>query len=76
MMSWVPFPSQSTTTRGFGPSPPASWYLPSISWNPPFPALVKGMILLALAIMTVQALLHLIASLRAKATPDDQGETH
>jgi len=48
------------------------------SWNPPFPALVKGMILLALAIMTVQALIHLVQSLRSKpatptAAPDNEG---
>ncbi|PSJ20577.1 C4-dicarboxylate ABC transporter permease, partial [Halomonas sp. ND22Bw] len=36
------------------------------SWNPPFPALVKGVILLALAIMCVQSLLHLTRSLRRK----------
>ncbi|MDX5378457.1 MAG: TRAP transporter small permease, partial [Halomonas sp.] len=34
------------------------------SWNPPFPAMVKGVILFALALMTLQALLHLIQSLR------------
>ncbi|SDM30499.1 Tripartite ATP-independent transporter, DctQ component, partial [Modicisalibacter muralis] len=39
------------------------------SWNPPFPSLAKGMIMLALMIMTLQALLHLIQSLRARATP-------
>ncbi|MDT0500732.1 MULTISPECIES: TRAP transporter small permease subunit [unclassified Halomonas] len=36
------------------------------SWNPPFPALVKGVILFALALMTLQALLHLVQSLRAR----------
>lgn len=36
------------------------------SWNPPFPAMVKGVILFALALMTLQALLHLIQSLRAR----------
>ncbi|MGQ4879031.1 TRAP transporter small permease subunit [Billgrantia sp. LNSP4103-1] len=36
------------------------------SWNPPFPAMVKGVILFALALMTLQATLHLIQSLRAR----------
>ncbi|NUJ61306.1 TRAP transporter small permease [Halomonas taeanensis] len=46
------------------------------SWNPPFPALVKGMIMLALIIMCVQAFIHVIQSFRGKpatATPDDKG---
>ncbi|SNY89963.1 TRAP-type mannitol/chloroaromatic compound transport system, small permease component [Cohaesibacter sp. ES.047] len=34
------------------------------SWNPPFPALTKGIILIALAIMTLQTLLHLYKSIR------------
>ena len=43
------------------------------SWNPPFPALTKGVILLALAIMTVQALLHLYKAFAAfKSNPDQQ----
>ncbi|WP_227368605.1 TRAP transporter small permease subunit [Halomonas sp. M20] len=42
------------------------------SWNPPFPALVKGMIMLALIIMCVQSLIHLVQSLRARA--DDRAE--
>ena len=46
------------------------------SWNPPFPSLAKGMIMLALMIMCVQALLHLIQSLRARATITHRGETH
>ena len=33
------------------------------SWNPPFPALTKGVILLALLIMTAQTVLHIIHSL-------------
>lgn len=48
------------------------------SWNPPFPALTKGIILIALAIMTLQTLLHLYKSIRDVAsTPDKdnkQGE--
>ncbi|WP_245184409.1 TRAP transporter small permease subunit [Halomonas salinarum] len=46
------------------------------SWNPPFPALVKGMIMLALIIMCVQSFIHTIQSFRGKpatATPDDKG---
>lgn len=45
------------------------------SWNPPFPALVKGVIMLALVIMTLQALIHLVQSLRARAT-DGTGGAH
>lgn len=45
------------------------------SWNPPFPALTKGVILLALAIMTVQALLHLYKAFAAfKSNPDQQAD--
>ncbi|MDI5885860.1 TRAP transporter small permease subunit [Cobetia amphilecti] len=40
------------------------------SWNPPFPALVKGMILSAVAIMCIQALIHLIQSIRGEPAPD------
>lgn len=36
------------------------------SWNPPFPAFVKGLILLALALMAVQAVLHTIQALRGR----------
>ncbi|WP_240724794.1 TRAP transporter small permease subunit [Onishia niordana] len=46
------------------------------SWNPPFPALVKGMIMLALIIMCVQSFIHMTQSFRGKpatATPDDKG---
>lgn len=34
------------------------------SWNPPFPALTKGVILFALALMLVQTVLHLVHTLR------------
>ncbi|MFG6179308.1 TRAP transporter small permease subunit [Halomonas sp. THAF12] len=49
-------------------NPMGEWQLErsGTSWNPPFPALVKGVILLALAIMCVQALLHLSRSLRRR----------
>ncbi|MFG6136489.1 TRAP transporter small permease subunit [Halomonas sp. B23F22_10] len=49
-------------------NPLGEWQLErsGTSWNPPFPALVKGMILLALAIMCVQSCLHLIRSLRRR----------
>lgn len=42
-------------------------------WNPPFPALTKGVILGALVLMTLQAMLHLVQSLRA--TPATRAET-
>ncbi|UYG09216.1 TRAP transporter small permease subunit [Halomonas sp. M4R1S46] len=50
-------------------NPLGEWQLErsGTAWNPPIPALVKGVILLALAIMCVQALLHLIRSLRRRA---------
>lgn len=35
------------------------------SWNPPFPTLTKGIILVALAIMTVQVVLHLVQAIAA-----------
>ncbi|MCK2183833.1 TRAP transporter small permease subunit [Halomonas getboli] len=52
-------------------NPLGEWQLErsGTSWNPPFPALVKGVILLALAIMCVQSFLHLIRSLRRR--PDN-----
>ncbi|WP_136249157.1 TRAP transporter small permease subunit [Halomonas borealis] len=56
---------------GASHNPLGEWSLErsGTSWNPPFPALVKGVILLALTIMCVQALLHLVQSLRGKPTP-------
>ncbi|WP_421843403.1 TRAP transporter small permease subunit [Marinobacter algicola] len=36
------------------------------AWNPPFPALLKVAILVAVAVMTLQFLLHLIRDLRGK----------
>ncbi len=36
------------------------------AWNPPFPALLKVVILVAVAVMTLQFLLHLIRDLRGK----------
>ncbi|MGQ7250003.1 TRAP transporter small permease subunit, partial [Halomonas sp. V046] len=52
-------------------NPMGEWSLErsGTSWNPPFPALVKGMILLALAIMCVQALIHLVQSIKGKPAP-------
>lgn len=46
------------------------------SWNPPFPAMVKGVIMIALFIMCVQAFIHVVQSLRGKAVtvaPHDKG---
>ncbi|MAX31603.1 MAG: C4-dicarboxylate ABC transporter permease [Halomonadaceae bacterium] len=39
------------------------------SWNPPFPALVKGIIMASLVLMSVQALIHSVQSLRARQAP-------
>ncbi|GGX87141.1 hypothetical protein GCM10007160_13100 [Litchfieldella qijiaojingensis] len=52
-------------------NPLGAWQLErsGTSWNPPFPALVKGVILFALALMTLQAALHLLQSLRARPAP-------
>lgn len=56
-------------------NPMGDWSLErsGTSWNPPFPTLVKGMILLALAVMTVQAACHLVQSLRARLEPETEG---
>jgi len=59
-------------------NPLGDWQLErsGTSWNPPFPALVKGMIMLALIIMCVQSLIHLVQSLRGKSalqSHDDEG---
>ncbi|HKJ94399.1 MAG TPA: TRAP transporter small permease subunit [Gammaproteobacteria bacterium] len=48
--------------------PMGAWHLErsGTSWNPPFPALTKGVILLAVGIMGLQAVLHLIQSIRGQ----------
>ena len=48
-------------------NPSGAWQLErsGTSWNPPFPALTKGIILMALAIMTLQSILHVIKAIRA-----------
>ncbi|NVK44272.1 MAG: TRAP transporter small permease [Oceanospirillaceae bacterium] len=48
-------------------NPMGDWQLErsGTAWNPPIPALAKGLIMFALALMTLQALLHLIQSCRA-----------
>ncbi|MBS9402369.1 TRAP transporter small permease subunit [Halomonas sp. TRM85114] len=53
---------------GASHNPLGEWSLErsGTSWNPPFPAMVKGMILFALVLMTLQATLHLLQSIRAK----------
>ncbi|MCL6417387.1 TRAP transporter small permease [Aestuariirhabdus sp. Z084] len=50
-------------------NPMGDWQLErsGTSWNPPFPAMAKAFILLALALMTLQALLHLIESCKRSA---------
>ncbi|MBB3189854.1 TRAP transporter small permease subunit [Halomonas cerina] len=56
-------------------NPLGEWQLErsGTAWNPPFPALVKGVIMVALIIMCVQAFIHMIQSLRARPTTDDEG---
>lgn len=65
---------------GASHNPLGEWSLErsGTSWNPPFPAMIKGIILVALAVMTVQALIHVMQSLRGKpaipaSTPDSEG---
>lgn len=49
-------------------NPLGEWQLErsGTSWNPPFPALTKGLILFALVVMSLQAILHLSQSVRSK----------
>jgi len=57
-------------------NPMGDWQLErsGTSWNPPFPALTKGVIFLAVAIMTVQAVLHIVHALRAPQAPSEPSE--
>ncbi|MDV6317560.1 TRAP transporter small permease [Chromohalobacter sp. HP20-39] len=72
-MSYAAFTMFWTATH----NPMGEWDLErsGTSWNPPFPAYVKTIIMVALIVMCVQSLIHLYQSLRGKpATPsDDQG---
>lgn len=56
-------------------NPMGDWQLErsGTSWNPPLPALTKGVILIALAVMTLQATLHLIQSCTSRRAA---GENH
>lgn len=51
-------------------NPAGDWQLErsGTSWNPPFPALTKGVIFVAVAIMMVQAVFHLVHAFRASRT--------
>lgn len=57
-------------------NPSGAWQLErsGTSWNPPFPALTKGVILAALAIMTVQTILHVIKAVKAMNEKTTSGE--
>ncbi|MDF0751725.1 TRAP transporter small permease subunit [Marinobacter sp. 71-i] len=59
---------------GASHNPLGQWSLErsGTSWNPPFPAMVKGVILFALLLMSVQALLHLIQAIRAKPVATEE----
>lgn len=59
-------------------NPMGEWSLErsGTSWNPPFPALVKGIILIALLIMTVQTVIHLVQSLRTCFAASNSPEDH
>lgn len=50
-------------------NPTGDWQLErsGTSWNPPFPALTKAVILLAVAVMMLQAILHVIYAVRGSA---------
>ncbi|WP_138438485.1 TRAP transporter small permease subunit [Marinobacter alexandrii] len=71
--SW--FMAQSAVVAPWG-----GWRLETSgsAWNPPFPALLKVVIFVAVVILTLQFLLHLIRDLRNKTKPsqasDDKGE--
>lgn len=56
-------------------SPLGAWQLErsGTSWNPPFPALTKGIILVALVIMTLQTILHIVHALRNEPDVDPRG---
>ena len=73
-MSYAAFTMSWTATHG----PMGDWRLErsGTSWNPPFPALVKTMIVAALVLMTLQALWHLYQSVtgRRPAANHDRGE--
>ncbi|EKV28591.1 putative gluconate TRAP family transporter [Caenispirillum salinarum AK4] len=43
------------------------------SWNPPFPAFTKTIILISVAVMLVQTILHLVKAFRGKGYDDDHG---
>ncbi|MGQ9364806.1 TRAP transporter small permease subunit [Azospirillum sp. ST 5-10] len=43
------------------------------SWNPPFPAWTKAMILLSVGLMLAQTLVHLVRALRGTDYPDAEG---
>ena len=52
-------------------NPSGAWQLErsGTSWNPPFPSWVKGIILLALVLMSIQVVLHLVQAVRGR-TPE------
>lgn len=62
-MSWAAY----TLFYRSSHTPMGEWTLErsGTSWNPPFPTLTKGIIMVALIVMTVQTILHLIQALRA-----------
>ncbi|MBK8907740.1 MAG: TRAP transporter small permease [Rhodospirillales bacterium] len=56
-------------------NPTGDWQLErsGTSWNPPFPAMTKGVILVAVAIMMLQAILHVIHAVRGPAADRKEG---
>lgn len=59
-------------------NPTGDWQLErsGTSWNPPFPALIKGIILFAVAIMMLQAILHVVHAVRGLAARGEKEGAH
>lgn len=59
-------------------NPAGDWQLErsGTSWNPPFPALIKGIILFAVAVMMLQAILHVVHAVRGSAAQGGKEGAH
>ncbi|MEF2070268.1 TRAP transporter small permease subunit [Consotaella aegiceratis] len=57
-------------------NPTGAWQLErsGTSWNPPFPAITKGVILIAVTLMLLQTVMHLVHTLRQGPVPHPAGE--
>jgi len=56
-------------------NPSGAWQLErsGTSWNPPFPALIKAVILVACVVMMVQTVLHVVHAIRHLRDADGGG---